>query len=209
MTTTNNIPGLGRRVALAKVFEAYPQVCRGFASRAGVGHAGEKTEEREHAANRLLNRPDFTWRATQVLAARFAVRLLVTRAAMEEENGGDAAALETFSRGLQNRLVELAEKSLDGFKLQGAAIPGKALQAFEEEMANVVFDSLAVDAESDTFEESNFWADVFRALGDTDGSGAIVHGLSAVVLDRLDELRHAFRITAGDHVLDLAPANLH
>lgn len=206
--TTNKLHGFGRRAALAKVFEAYPQVCRGFASRAGLGHMGEKTEEREHAATRLLNRPDFTYRVQTVLAGLFAAKLLATRVKMEEENGGDTAPLATFSLGVANRLADLTATQLDGFDLQGPELPAKALQAFQAEMATVVFDSLAVDAELDTFEEADFWGDVFRALSDTDASGAIVRGLSHVILDRLDELRHALRVTAGGHVLDLAPAHV-
>lgn len=206
MQTTNN---LGRRIAFRGAFHAYPAVLRGFAKSAGLGHAGEKTADREEAAHTLLNSPTWPIPVLVVLPGIFALQLLATRARMEKENGGDPAELENYVKRANFRLLDLAGRELRGFDLQAADVHAKALRAFQEQMASIVFDSLAVDAQSRLFDEPGFWADVFRSLGDTDASGAIVRGLSAVVLDRLDELRHALRVTEGGHVLDLQAAATH
>jgi hypothetical protein len=203
MTNDNASPRvkIKRRLEFARAFKDYPILLKGFASSVGLGYPGERTQEREEAAARQLASPFFAGRVMRFVVAQFAVQVIRTRATMEPSSPdyglNDFARLEMVP-GLIKHIEEL-----DGFSVQASPAAEKAIRAVHESMAAAIFDALAVEAQVPDFDEADFWPDVFRGLADADPAGILVRGLSPVILDRLDRLRHVFRALAGGHVLDL------
>jgi hypothetical protein len=194
---------IARRMIFARQFQDYPVLLRGFARGCGLGYSGEKTVEREQAAARQLASPAFVGRVCAFVAGQFAVQVIRTRAQMEIETEGQGAArLCLFGSDMVGGLDQLAA-DLDGFSIQASAAAEKALRAVHSSMASTIFDALAIEAQADDFDEAAFWPDVFRGLADTDDQLAVLRGLSPVILDRLDQLRHVFRAMNGGHALDL------
>jgi hypothetical protein len=191
-----------RRLEFARAFHDYPMVLRGLAREAGLGYPGEKTVEREQAAARQLASPAFVGRVGAFLSAQFAVQVIRTRARMEAATGGDSRPLEAFAAEMVEGLAGVMAE-LDGFSIQARPGAEKALVAVHSAMASTIFDALMVEAQADDFDEGAFWPDVFRGLADTDDRLAVLRGLTPVILDRLDQLRHVFRAMTGGHALDL------
>lgn len=205
-TTNDNIPierAMQRRSAFAAIFQEWPHVLAGFTRSAGLGYHGEKTADADQRAAELLGSPDFGARGLRCLAAQFAVQLLVTRAHLEGQARGNPRPLNDWLEPAFLRLDTLHTVTLQGFSMQASARAEKALRSYNGELASLIFASLDTDAQRPDFDEGDFWADVFRGIGDGARGIVVPQALSLVVLDHLDALRHVFRAMNGGHALDL------
>lgn len=207
-TMNDNTPmrskAMRRRSAFAAVFNEWPGILGGFSRNVGLGKAGEKTLEADEAAHKLISSGHLPGLAFQCLVGQFAVQLIRTRVQMEVEAEGEPAPLALFGAECLARLEALHDRNLKGFSLQHSNRAAKALGSYNTELAHIIFQSLALDAQRPDFDEGDFWADVFRGIADSDRNGVLLaQALSLVVLDHMDQLRHVFRIMNGGHALNL------
>jgi len=149
---------LARREAFAKsdYFRNYPSILEQFAlNNTKLVNPFKKDDQ----GSRILD-PDQKKSVMECMMAQFIVRLVATRAVQ----CGNPFLVD-FSNETVQRYHDFRVKRVGGLEIMADDKYIAALNAFEQEMSNLIFHAIAVEVDdADDFVEADFWRDIMLAL---------------------------------------------
>jgi hypothetical protein len=178
-----------RRLSFGRAFRLYPLIVMDVAKTA-ISISPDSNPDIARPSNVM----DFPHIIT-VLAMQFAIRILRTREKMEIETS-DALPVKLIDF-VQDR-IEYYQRYLDAafpeHKLVGDKKRMAAFNHVEQGMSGLCFEAFIADAQTDDFNEGQFWRDFFRGIADNDKSNQLIAGFERLWLDAMPQYLEAVKV---------------
>lgn len=181
-----------RRLAFRRAFPLYGDILNDMAAKTEV-HGIERHALTDAALNPKL---------VKVYAAQFALRMLRTRERYEIETNADVipAALPAFVQGRIVAYQAFSREAFEGRELRASDARLRALGEIEAAMSSTAFEALAVDCQTEDFDEGQFWRDFFRGIADNSRTPYMTAGFELGWLGYMLQFTEAMKTDAASHV---------
>ena len=186
-----NFQKMGRRKAIARLTKNYSSILAHIMAKSMLDDGGH-VDENDLPMVRPLDRTESRHGAV-ANAAIFFAGLMNARMRMEPlPDDGCEFGLYGFAYRAAVRAKRYHAENLGTYRILINGRYKRDLQGVELAYSGQIFAALRIEAVNDpSFDEAEFWADVFRGFSDSDPSGVVLRAAGLVLLDHLPQFRDA------------------